>query len=62
MKFDSFCQNDGDHLRGHECLRHRHLELLGYKVLQIKFTDWYSLYMSMPGAKINYLKNLLQIA
>lgn len=62
LKIDAFCQNSQSHLRGQEMLRERHLEMLGYKVVQVNYLEWSALYMSVPGAKLNYLKNLLQIA
>lgn len=61
MKLDSFCQNDHTQLRGPEVLRERHLEMLGYRVVQVNYNEWNSMYMSVPGAKMNYLKGLLQI-
>lgn len=61
LKIDAFCQNNRNQLRGREILRQRHLEMLGYRVVQISFNDWNAMYMSLPGAKLNYLKKLLQI-
>lgn len=61
MKLESFCQNDQSQLRGPEILRERHLEMLGYQVVQVNYTEWSSMYMNVPGAKLNYLKSLLQI-
>lgn len=61
MKQNAFCLNDPNQLKGREHFRHRHLELMGYKVIQIKYSDWYSMYMNMPGARIDYLKGLLDI-
>lgn len=59
LKIDSFCQNNRSHLRGQEILRQRHLEILGYRVVQISYNEWNSMYMNLPGAKLNYLKKLL---
>lgn len=61
MRLDAFCQNNSNQLRGPEILRERHLEMLGYKVVQVNHNEWNSLYMSVPGAKLNYLKGLLEI-
>ncbi|KAH8375089.1 hypothetical protein KR093_003698 [Drosophila rubida] len=61
LKLDSFCENDLTALRGSELLKMKHLEMMGYKVLQINEHDWNSKYMKAPGAKANYLKCLLQI-
>ncbi|KAL7738775.1 hypothetical protein ACLKA6_001174 [Drosophila palustris] len=62
LKLDSFCENDLTALRGPESLKMKHLEMMGYKVLQINEHDWNSKYMLAPGAKANYLKCLLQIS
>ncbi|KAH8298025.1 hypothetical protein KR018_004787 [Drosophila ironensis] len=62
LKLDSFCDNDLTALRGPESLKMKHLEMMGYKVLQINEHDWNSKYMAAPGAKANYLKCLLQIS
>lgn len=43
-------------------MKMKHLEMMGYKVLQINEHDWNSKYMAAPGAKANYLKCLLQIS
>ncbi|KAH8240818.1 hypothetical protein KR026_005805 [Drosophila bipectinata] len=62
LRLDSFCENDLTALRGPESLKMKHLEMMGYKVLQINEHDWNSKYMAAPGAKANYLKCLLQIS
>lgn len=60
LKSDSFTGNDENgNLKGSESFRSRHIEMLGFKVLNIKVKDWNSLYMSIKDAKINYLKSLL---
>ncbi|XP_039478860.2 FAST kinase domain-containing protein 1, mitochondrial [Drosophila santomea] len=62
LKLDSFCENDLTALRGPESLKMRHLEMMGYKVMQINEHDWNSKYMTSTAAKANYLKCLLQIS
>ncbi|EDW54456.1 FAST kinase domain-containing protein 1, mitochondrial [Drosophila sechellia] len=62
LKLDSFCENDLTALRGPETLKMRHLEMMGYKVMQINEHDWNSKYMASSTAKANYLKCLLQIS
>ncbi|XP_043644676.1 FAST kinase domain-containing protein 1, mitochondrial [Drosophila teissieri] len=62
LKFDSFCENDLTALRGPDSLKMRHLEMMGYKVMQINEHDWNSKYMASTAAKANYLKCLLQIS
>lgn len=54
------CNNDYNRLRGSEILRMRHLEMMGYRVVHIKITDFNSLYRNLT-TKIKYLKNLLQL-
>lgn len=61
LKPDAFCENDTSLMKGSESLRMRHLEILGYKVLQIKYNDWNSMYLNIEGAKQSFLKNLLQL-
>lgn len=61
LKRDAFCQNDNRQVRGPQILRERHLEMLGYKVVQVNYSEWNAMYMNVPGAKMNYLKGLLEI-
>lgn len=68
LKLDAFCENSkldtnaNYYLRGVEYLRERHLEILGYKVVHINLNEWNSMYMNLPGAKNDYLRNLLQLS
>lgn len=55
-----FCENDMHRVKGEELLRMRHLEMLGYKVVHVKAYEFNSLFKNFQ-AKINYLKNLLQL-
>jgi len=48
-------------MKGVEILRMRHLEILGYKVVHIRYNEWNSMYLNVEGAKLNYLKNLLKL-
>ncbi|XP_077288909.1 uncharacterized protein LOC143913152 [Arctopsyche grandis] len=43
--------------RGYTQMRIRHLELLGYTVVEIPNSFWNSMHMAEPKAKMNYLKN-----
>jgi FAST kinase-like protein, subdomain 2/RAP domain len=54
------CDNDLSRIRGPEMLRMRHLEMLGYKVIHVKISEFSSLFNNV-SAKIKYLKNLLQL-
>lgn len=53
-----FTINHG-HMRGLKLLRHRQLEILGYRVVGIPYNHWNSLALSTPEAKTNYLKQKL---
>ncbi|XP_055689530.1 FAST kinase domain-containing protein 1, mitochondrial [Lutzomyia longipalpis] len=57
---EAFCENSTI-LRGNEQLKQRHLEILGYRVLHLAQSDWNSMYLSVPGAKSRFLRNLLSI-
>lgn len=35
--------------------------MLGYKVVQVSHSEWNAMYMNVPGAKMDYLKGLLEI-
>lgn len=59
LNSDSFCQNDFQNVRGKEALKERHLEIMGFKVVQINYKQWNSMYMNLPGAKSDYVKDLL---
>jgi FAST kinase-like protein, subdomain 2/RAP domain len=54
------CDNDMNRLKGSELLRLRHLEMMGYRVIHVKISEFNSLYKNV-SAKIKYLKNLLQL-
>lgn len=54
------CDNDKNRLKGSELLRMRHLEMMGYRVIHVKIKDFRSMCANV-SAKINYLKNLLQL-
>lgn len=55
-----FCDNDFNRLKGSELLRMRHLEMLGYRVIHVKISDFNALYKNVK-AKLKYLRNLLQL-
>lgn len=60
LGFDTFCFNDVNRLRGNELLRMRHLEMMNYKVIHVKKSDFNILYENIT-AKIKHMKKLLQI-
>ncbi|XP_028289493.1 FAST kinase domain-containing protein 1, mitochondrial [Parambassis ranga] len=52
----SFCKNS-HHIKGETLLRKRHLEILGYRVIQIPHFEWSSMELSTHDAWKEYLKN-----
>lgn len=61
LGFETSLINDNNRLKGDELLRMRHLEMMNYKVIHVKKSDFSMLYENMR-AKIKHLKKLLQIA
>ncbi|XP_010772779.1 FAST kinase domain-containing protein 1, mitochondrial [Notothenia coriiceps] len=54
----SFCKNS-HHLRGDALMKKRHLEILGYLVVQVPHFEWNSMELSTPNAWKEYLKKNL---
>uniref|UniRef100_A0A6J0T974 FAST kinase domain-containing protein 1, mitochondrial isoform X1 n=1 Tax=Pogona vitticeps TaxID=103695 RepID=A0A6J0T974_9SAUR len=52
---ENFCKNS-THPRGKTVMRKRHLEILGYHVVQIPHFEWNSMELSSKNAWIEYLK------
>ncbi|XP_061464539.1 FAST kinase domain-containing protein 1, mitochondrial isoform X2 [Rhineura floridana] len=52
----AFCKNS-NHLKGEIAMKKRHLEILGYQVVQIPHFEWNSMELSSKDAWIEYLKN-----
>ncbi|XP_048201234.1 FAST kinase domain-containing protein 1, mitochondrial [Perognathus longimembris pacificus] len=51
----AFCRNL-PHLKGKSAMKKRHLEILGYHVIQIPYFEWNSMAMSQKDARIKYLR------
>uniref|UniRef100_H0V4D8 FAST kinase domains 1 n=1 Tax=Cavia porcellus TaxID=10141 RepID=H0V4D8_CAVPO len=51
----SFCTNI-PHLQGKSAMRKRHLEILGYRLIQIPHFEWNSMALSVRGARMDYLR------
>ncbi|GAA6231208.1 FAST kinase domain-containing protein 1, mitochondrial [Lates japonicus] len=51
----SFCKNS-HHMKGEVLMKKRHLEILGYRVVQIPHFEWNSMELSTPDAWKEYLK------
>ncbi|XP_061649600.1 FAST kinase domain-containing protein 1, mitochondrial isoform X1 [Phyllopteryx taeniolatus] len=55
LDFKSFCKNS-HHTKGEALMRKRHLEILGYRVVQIPHFEWNSMELSTLDAWKEYLK------
>nr|KAF6353223.1 FAST kinase domains 1 [Pipistrellus kuhlii] len=51
----AFCRNI-PHLKGKSAMKKRHLEILGYRVIQIPHFEWNSMVLSTKGARMDYLR------
>ncbi|XP_073927150.1 FAST kinase domain-containing protein 1, mitochondrial isoform X2 [Castor canadensis] len=51
----AFCRNI-PHLKGKSAMKKRHLEILGYHVIQIPHFEWNSMALSTKDARMNYLR------
>ncbi|NXV99485.1 FAKD1 protein, partial [Fregetta grallaria] len=50
---------DSRHLKGEPAVKKRHLEMLGYQVVQIPHFEWNSMVLSTKGEQLEYLRRLL---
>ncbi|XP_024895268.1 FAST kinase domain-containing protein 1, mitochondrial isoform X4 [Pteropus alecto] len=51
----AFCTNI-PHLKGKSAMKKRHLEILGYRVIQIPHFEWNSMALSTKDARMDYLR------
>lgn len=51
----AFCRNM-PHLKGKSAMKKRHLEILGYRVIQIPHFEWNSMALSTKDARMDYLR------
>ncbi|EHB17915.1 FAST kinase domain-containing protein 1 [Heterocephalus glaber] len=51
----AFCRNI-PHLKGKSAMKKRHLEILGYRVIQIPHFEWNSMALSTKDARMDYLR------
>lgn len=51
----AFCSNI-PHLKGKSAMKKRHLEILGYRVIQVPYFDWNSMALSTQDARMDYLR------
>ncbi|XP_008589069.1 PREDICTED: FAST kinase domain-containing protein 1 [Galeopterus variegatus] len=52
----AFCRNI-PHLKGKSAMKKRHLEILGYRVIQIPPFEWNSMALSTKDARMDYLRD-----
>ncbi|NWH63640.1 FAKD1 protein, partial [Geococcyx californianus] len=50
---------DSRHLKGETAVKKRHLEMLGYRVVQIPHFEWNSMVLSTEGEQVEYLRRHL---
>ncbi|KAM6070546.1 FAST kinase domain-containing protein 1, mitochondrial [Chlamydotis macqueenii] len=50
---------DSHHLKGESAVKKRHLEMLGYRVVQIPHFEWNSMVLSKKGEQLEYLRRHL---
>ncbi|XP_074949498.1 FAST kinase domain-containing protein 1, mitochondrial isoform X1 [Phalacrocorax aristotelis] len=50
---------DSRHLKGEPAVKKRHLEMLGYRVVQIPHFEWNSMVLSTKGERLEYLRRHL---
>lgn len=62
LKMESCCDNEPSIIKGFDSLKQRHLEILGYKVAHINHRMWNSMYLSLPGARLDYVKQVIGVS
>ncbi|KFO22482.1 FAST kinase domain-containing protein 1 [Fukomys damarensis] len=55
LDLKAFCRNI-PHLKGKSAMKTRHLEILGYRVIQIPYFEWNSMALSTNDARLDYLR------
>lgn len=55
LDIKSFCSNI-PHLKGKSAMKKRHLEILGYRVIQVPYFEWNSMAMSTKDTRMDYLR------
>ncbi|KAL5022338.1 hypothetical protein ScPMuIL_001493 [Solemya velum] len=54
----AFCV-DSKQLKGFELIRKRHLEIMGYKIVEVPYFDWQSMALTDWSAKVDYIQKQL---
>ncbi|XP_014735673.1 PREDICTED: FAST kinase domain-containing protein 1 isoform X1 [Sturnus vulgaris] len=55
----AFSKDYSHHLKGEPAVKKRHLEMLGYRVVQIPHFEWNSMALSTKGEQLEYLRQQL---
>ncbi|NXF83229.1 FAKD1 protein, partial [Sclerurus mexicanus] len=55
----AFSKDYSRHLKGEHAVKKRHLEMLGYRVVQIPHFEWNSMVLSTKGEQLEYLRQQL---
>ncbi|NWS83926.1 FAKD1 protein, partial [Toxostoma redivivum] len=55
----AFSKDYSRHLKGEPAVKKRHLEMLGYRVVQIPHFEWNSMVLSTEGEQLEYLRQQL---
>ncbi|NWR43596.1 FAKD1 protein, partial [Regulus satrapa] len=55
----AFSKDSSRHLKGEPAVKQRHLEMLGYRVVQIPHFEWNSMVLSTKGEQLEYLRQQL---
>ncbi|KAF4796846.1 FAST kinase domain 1 [Turdus rufiventris] len=55
----AFSRDYSRHLKGEPAVKKRHLEMLGYRVVQIPHFEWNSMVLSTKGEQLEYLRQQL---
>nr|XP_030134291.3 FAST kinase domain-containing protein 1, mitochondrial isoform X2 [Taeniopygia guttata] len=55
----AFSKDYSRHLKGEPAMKKRHLEMLGYQVVQIPHFEWNSMVLSTKGEQLEYLRQQL---
>ncbi|XP_031226392.1 FAST kinase domain-containing protein 1, mitochondrial isoform X2 [Mastomys coucha] len=55
LDIKAFCSNI-PHLKGISAMKKRHLEILGYRVIQVPYFEWNSMAMSTKDTRMDYLR------
>ncbi|NWU79998.1 FAKD1 protein, partial [Onychorhynchus coronatus] len=55
----AFSKDYSRHLKGEPAVKKRHLEMLGYRVVQIPHFEWNSMVLSTKGKQLEYLRQQL---